>query len=75
MGTDKNRHLPSVIAQQNDTLDLICWREYRATSGVTEQVLAANPHLDLSNPIIPMGTRVYLPSVKPIQKETLSLWD
>ncbi len=69
-----NSNFQSVIALQNDTLDLICWRFYRETSGVTEQVLAANPHLDLSNPIIPMGTRVYLPSVKPAQKETISLW-
>ncbi|MCY7297482.1 tail protein X [Alteromonas sp. a30] len=70
-----NFNLPSVMALQNDTLDKICWRVYGKTSGVTEQVLAANPQLDLSSPILAMGTRVYLPAIKPTQKESIALWD
>ncbi|STU59368.1 tail component protein [Klebsiella pneumoniae subsp. pneumoniae] len=36
------------IAQQGDTLDMICARYYGRTEGVFESVLAANPGLPSS---------------------------
>lgn len=65
----------TVIANQGDTLDLICWRYYRTTAAVTEQVLAANPQLDVACPIIPLGTPITLPDLKPVQHTSLNLWD
>ena len=32
----------NVQAQQNDTIDLLCWRYYGRTAGVTEAVIDAN---------------------------------
>jgi phage tail protein X len=65
-----------VIAKQNDTIDLICWRHYKTTVDVTEQVLEANPHLDLSSPFIGTGTKIKLPVIKPVSKtRTINLWD
>lgn len=37
-----------VKALQGDTVDLLCFRHYGTTQGVTEQVLAANPGLSNS---------------------------
>lgn len=67
--------MPQVIAQQNDTLDLICWRHYGRTAQVTELALAANPGLSEHGPIIPHGTTVNLPEdvPKPV-KEVVNLW-
>ena len=64
-----------VTAQENDTVDLICWRYFDTTAGITEQVLAINPHIDSRSPILEMGTLVSLPDAyTPVQK-TINLWD
>lgn len=34
-----------VKALQGDTVDLLCWRHYGTTQGMTEKVIAANPGL------------------------------
>lgn len=62
---------------QGDTIDLICWRYYGRTAGITEQVLAANPKLAELGPILPTGSLVTLPA-QPAQAQrtaTLKLWD
>ena len=41
-----------VKALQGDTVDLLCWRHYGTTQGVTEKVLSANPGLS----VIPSAT-------------------
>jgi len=64
-----------VQAQQNDTLDLICWRYLDSTAGVTEQVLILNPHIQSKSPVLPMGTQVRLPVQHTAVKRTLNLWD
>lgn len=51
------------IAQQGDTLAVICWRNYGRTEGVVEHVLEANPGLALAGPVLPHGTRVTLPEL------------
>lgn len=66
------------IAQEGDTIDLICWRELGRTRAVTEQVLALNPGLAALGPHLPAGTVVILPELAeaaPAVLETVKLWD
>lgn len=65
-----------IIAQQGDTLDLICARYYGRTEGVFETVLAANPGLAERGAVLPHGTAIELPDVQtsPVT-ETVNLWD
>ncbi|EJH2611200.1 tail protein X [Salmonella enterica] len=63
-----------VKALQGDTVDLLCFRHYGTTQGVTEQVLAANP--ELSNSVfLEAGQEVELPEQqKKKQREMIQLW-
>ena len=65
------------IAQQGDTLDMICARYYGRTEGVFESVLAANPGLADLGAILPRGTLVTLPEQVTAAEATtlLQLWD
>ena len=67
----------SVRAQQNDTVDALCWRHYGRTAGVTEAVLEANPGLAEHGPFLPRGTPVNLPDAQPAapQRHVVNLWD
>lgn len=67
----------SVRAQQNDTVDALCWRHYGRTAGVTEAVLEANPGLADHGPFLPHGTLVSLPDAQPAapQRQVVNLWD
>ena len=69
--------MASVIANQGDTVDAICWRYYGRTAGVTEAVLDANPGLADLGPVIPHGTAVTLPDAAPQaeQRQAVNLWD
>jgi phage tail protein X len=69
--------MPTVIANQGDTVDAICWRLYGRTAGVTEAMLDANPGLADLGTILPHGTRVQLPEVAPQaeQRQMVNLWD
>ena len=69
--------MPTVIANQGDTVDAICWRYYGRTAGVTEAVLEANPGLADHGPIVPHGTQVSLPEAAPQveQRQVVNLWD
>lgn len=69
--------MKEIYAIQNDTVDAICWREYGRSTGVVEQVLAANPHLSEFGPFIPMGTKVQLPDIPTPQNkvQSVQLWD
>lgn len=68
--------MDTVIAQQNDTVDAICYRYYGRTAKTVEAVYAANPRLADIGVILPMGTRVDMPVVtdKP-ENTTVNLWD
>ncbi len=67
----------TVRANQNDTVDALCWRYYGRTAGVTEAVLDANPGLADIGPILPMGQAVNLPEIteQPEQQTAVNLWD
>jgi len=66
-----------VRALQGDTVDLICWRYYGRTAGVTEQVLEKNPRLAELGEVLPIGTAVTLPDLPaaPAAPARLRLWD
>lgn len=64
-----------VTAQQNDTVDLICWRYLGATAGVTEAVLKSNPQINSKDPILALGTQLTLPDKHAPVKKTINLWD
>ena len=69
--------MATVIANQGDTVDALCWRYYGRTAGVTEAVLDANPGLADLGPVIPHGTAVTLPDAAPQaeQRQVVNLWD
>lgn len=67
--------MATIIANQGDTVDLICWRHYGRTAGITESVLAANPGIAAHGQHLPMGTQVTLPEIAPqAQKDIVQLW-
>lgn len=67
----------TVIAQQNDTVDLLCLRHLGATAGVTEATYRLNPGLADLGPILPLGRSVILPDLPATaaRVETVQLWD
>jgi len=67
----------SIRAQQNDTVDALCWRHYGRTAGVTEAVLEANPGLADLGPTLPQGLLVQMPEAQPAapQRQMMNLWD
>lgn len=66
-----------VRAQQNDTVDALCWRHYGRTAGVTEAVLEANPGLADHGPTLPQGLTVQMPETQTAapQRQMVNLWD
>lgn len=68
--------MDTVIAQQGDTLDLICYRHYGYTGGVTEAVLKVNPGIAELGSQLPIGQKIVLPSFQTQRtKTTIKLWD
>jgi len=67
----------TVRAQQNDTVDALCWRHYGRTAGVTEAVLEANPGLADHGPTSPQGLAVKMPETQTAapQRQMVNLWD
>lgn len=67
----------TVLVQQNDTVDALCWRHYGRTAGVTEAVLDANPGLADHGPTLPQGLAVAMPEaqVAAPQRQMVNLWD
>ncbi|EOA7126554.1 TPA: tail protein X [Yersinia enterocolitica] len=65
-----------VQAQQYDTVDALCWRNYGRTEGVTEAVYQANPRLAELGPVLPAGYWLELPdTIEPAQQNIIQLWD
>ena len=66
---------PSVIARQNEPLDLICWRHFGQTAGVTEMALELNPGISRLGEVLPEGLSVTLPKSAPSQEiQIVQLW-
>jgi phage tail protein X len=77
---------PKIVAdvtyrtKDSDMVDLICFRHYGRTAKVTEAVLAANPGLAARGPMLPAGVEIVLPDFgtpdkRPVEKETIRLWN
>lgn len=63
----------SVVAKENDRLDLICWKHYGSLSGrAVEQALEANPGISVTEELA-SGIVVLLPDIEPLPLER-SLW-
>ena len=61
--------------KDGDILDHICQQYYGKTSGIVEQVLEANRHLELEPDTLDAGTKIVLPEVNQNeQQETVKLW-
>ncbi len=67
----------TVIAQQHDTVDLLCLRHLGATAGITEATYRMNPGLAEIGPVLPLGHAVILPDLpaNTARVETVQLWD
>jgi phage tail protein X len=65
-----------VRTEQNDTVDLLCWRYLQRTQGVVEATLRLNPSLADRGPILPAGLLVELaePTTSSTRR-TVALWD
>jgi phage tail protein X len=63
--------------KQGETVDLACWRYYGRTNGVTEAVLAANSGLSGLGPLLPIGTKMVMPDIRPqtSARTLVKLWD
>jgi phage tail protein X len=68
-----------VMANQGDTLDLLCHRHLGRTAGVVEEAYQLNPGLAAIGPVLPMGYEVNLPepaaAAQAETKPTIQLWD
>lgn len=66
----------SLLSHQGDTVDLICYRYYGARPRAVEAVYKANPGLADQGPVLPVGTRVFMPVItEKRQKTTIKLWE
>lgn len=65
-----------VRTQQNDTVDLLCWRYLQRTQGTVEATYLLNPGLADHGPILPAGLVVTLPEPTTTStRRTVALWD
>lgn len=65
------------ITNDNDRLDLICYRHYgRLEGGIVETVLVANPGLSAKPYILPAGVKIILPEIPDsfLENKTVKLW-
>ncbi len=61
---------------EGETVDLICWRAFGTTRGLTEALLEANPGLADKGAFLPVGTLVTLPEKAAAQvARPIRLWD
>lgn len=67
----------TVIAQQGDTVDLLCLRHFGVTAGVTEATYALNRGLADLGPLLSLGQAVTLPDrpATSANVATVQLWD
>lgn len=66
--------MQQIIAKDNETLDLICYRHY-GREDVVPEVLKANPHLAYLPPYLTAGLAVNLPDIElPRVDDIIRLW-
>ena len=69
--------MPTVIANDHETVDALGMRTLARTAGVVEATLAINSGLVVKGLHLPAGTVVQLPAITAAQKniKTIQLWD
>lgn len=63
---------------QGDTVDMVAYRHFGSTAGITEQLLELNPGLAELGEMLPENTPINLPESKSVARETqplIQLWD
>lgn len=65
------------ITDQDETVDLACWKHYGRTAEVTEAVLEANAGLADLGAILPIGTVILMPVIetKKAARPLVGLWE
>lgn len=69
-----------LIAKQGDTLDALLWRDASLSVDCIGPVLAANPGIADLGTILPLGTRITVPSsvitiTNKRERTLINLWD
>ena len=67
----------TLTAAQGNTLDALLWREAGLGADALLAVLEANPGLADLGPILPPGTRVVVPDLRPAPSDLplIQIWD
>jgi phage tail protein X len=67
------------VRRDGVTVDLIVWERFGRTAELVEETLALNPGLAAAGPVLPLLTRVRLPSPPPARavpvRSVVRLWD
>lgn len=67
--------MTTYITKDGETLDYICWLTYGKTSGVVEQVFAANRHLSEEPAVLTAGIKIELPEIETkSNQQKIKLW-
>lgn len=65
----------TIITQQGDVTDALCFRHYGYVVGALEPVLEANPWLAEFTGTFPAGLVIQLPELQPSpQKDVVRIW-
>lgn len=69
--------MQTYMASEGDTVDAIAWRVYGTQDArVVEQLLEANPGAADLGPVLPAGTKVFLPVLSTkAERASVRLWD
>lgn len=63
--------------KQGETVDIACHAHYGRTAQVVEAVIEANPGLAAIGAVLPIGTKIVMPTFSTVatQPRLVSLWD
>lgn len=65
----------TIITQQNDVVDALCFQHYGYVVGAMESVLEANPWLAEYTGTLPAGLKIALPELQTSpQKDIVRIW-
>ena len=66
----------TIITRDGDTISRIAYEYYGKSSGMVEQILAANPKLSRQAVQLPAGLTIVMPRTEQTQTiKTINLWD
>lgn len=66
----------TIITRDSDTISRLAYEYYGKSSGMVEQILAANPKLSRQAVQLPAGLTIVMPKIEQNQTiKTINLWD